>query len=184
MIEFENANPKNVSKEMNKPPYLLGLLGFIPLVGFFVGIGLTLYGLIKYKDKKLIIIGVLCMVFTVFVYSFMYFGIEKSSKVRESWAELSQYQVNELVKDIEYFKLENGKYPDSLKQLQNGDTLVNIQDPIKGLNSSEKDIFIYENLGDKYSLYSVGLDGVAKTKDDIFPNVKSDSKVGWIKEIK
>lgn len=91
MLEFENANPnpKNVSKEMNKPPYLLGLLGFIPLVGFFVGIGLTLYGLIKYKDKKLIIIGVLCMVFTVFVYSFMYFGIEKSSKVRESWAELS-----------------------------------------------------------------------------------------------
>ena len=29
MLEFENANPKNVSKEMNKPPYLLGLLGFI-----------------------------------------------------------------------------------------------------------------------------------------------------------
>ena len=112
MLEFENANPKNVSKEMNKPSYLLGLLGFIPLVGFFVGIGLTLYGLIKYKDKKLVIIGVFCMLFTVFVYSFMIFGLDKFSKVKESWAELSQHQINELVKDVEYYKLQNGKYPE------------------------------------------------------------------------
>ena len=177
MIEFENANPKNVSKEMNKPPYLLGLLGFIPLVGFFVGIGLTLYGLIKYKDKKLVIIGVFCMLFTVFVYSFMIFGLDKFSKVKESWAELSQHQINELVKDVEYYKLQNGKYPESLKQLSN----VNIQDPVKGLNAREKDVFIYKNLGDKYLLFSVGLDWKPNTKDDIYPKVKPNSNIGWIK---
>ena len=177
MLEFENANPKNVSKEMNKPSYLLGLLGFIPLVGFFVGIGLTLYGLIKYKDKKLVIIGVFCMLFTVFVYSFMIFGLDKFSKVKESWAELSQHQINELVKDVEYYKLQNGKYPESLNQLSN----VNIQDPVKGLNAREKDVFIYKNLGDKYLLFSVGLDGKPNTKDDIYPKVKSNSNIGWIK---
>lgn len=36
MIEFENNNSTNVSKEASKPPYLLGLLGFIPLVGFLL----------------------------------------------------------------------------------------------------------------------------------------------------
>ena len=177
MLEFENANPKNVSKEMNKPSYLLGLLGFIPLVGFFVGIGLTLYGLIKYKDKKLVIIGVFCMLFTVFVYSFMIFGLDKFSKVKESWAELSQHQINELVKDVEYYKLQNGKYPESLNQLSN----VNIQDPVKGLNAREKDVFIYKNLGDKCLLFSVGLDGKPNTKDDIYPKVKPNSNIGWIK---
>lgn len=177
MIEFENKNSTNLTKESNKPPYLLGLLGFIPLVGFFVGIGLTLYGLIKYKDRKLVVIGVFCMIFTVFVYSFMFFGIEKFSKAKESWAELSQYQINELVKDVEYYKLQTGKYPESLKQLSN----VNIQDAVKGLKAKEKDVFIYKNLGDKYLLFSVGLDGKPNTKDDIYPKVKSNSKIGWVK---
>lgn len=176
MITFDNNKLSDISKVANKPPYLLGLLGFIPLVGFFVGIGLTLYGLIKYKDKKLVIIGVLCMLFTVFLYSFMIFGLDKFSKVKESWAELSQHQINELVKDVEYYKLQNGKYPESLKQLSN----VNIQDPVKGLNASEKDVFIYKNLGDKYLLFSVGLDGKPNTKDDIYPKVKPNSNIGWI----
>ena len=177
MITFDNNKLSDISKVANKPPYLLGLLGFIPLVGFFVGIGLTLYGLIKYKDKKLVIIGVLCMLFTVFVYSFMIFGLDKFSKVKESWAELSQHQINELVKDVEYYKLQNGKYPESLKQLSN----VNIQDPVKGLNAREKDVFIYKNLGDKYLLFSVGLDGKPNTKDDIYPKVKENSNIGWVK---
>ena len=58
MITFDNNKLSDILKEVSKPPYLLGLLGFIPLVGFFVGIGLTLYGLIKYKNRKLVIIGV------------------------------------------------------------------------------------------------------------------------------
>jgi hypothetical protein len=41
----------------SKPPYLLGLVCIIPLVGAFVGFGLLLYGLIHYKDKWLSIIG-------------------------------------------------------------------------------------------------------------------------------
>ena len=84
MITFDNNKLSDILKEVSKPPYLLGLLGFIPLVGFFVGIGLTLYGLIKYKNRKLVIIGVFCMLFTVFVYSFMIFGLDKFSKVKES----------------------------------------------------------------------------------------------------
>ena len=181
MIEFENTNSMNVSKEVSKPPYLLGLLGFIPLVGFFVGISLTLYGLIKYKDKKLVIIGVLCMLFTVFLYSFMIFGIEKLDIAKEGNVKMTQLQINGLIKDIEFYKLENGSYPDSLKQLESEERFVFIQDPVKGTKAREKDVFIYKNLGDKYLLFSVGLDGKPNTKDDIYPKVKPNSNIGWIK---
>ncbi len=181
MIKFENTNSTYASKEASKPPYLLGLLGFIPLVGFFVGIGLTLYGLIKYKDKKLIIIGVFCMLFTVFVYSFMIFGIEKLDIAKEGNVKMTQFQINGLIKDVEFYKLENGSYPDSLKQLETNEGFVNIQDPVKGLKAREKDVFIYKNLGDKYLLFSVGLDGKPNTKDDIYPKVKENSNIGWVK---
>jgi len=49
----------------SKPPYLLGLLCIIPLVGAFIGLGLLLYGLIKYKDKWLSIIGAAGILWTV-----------------------------------------------------------------------------------------------------------------------
>ena len=66
---MKSLDPNNdiIEKKKSKPPYLLGLLGIIPLVGFFVGLGLTMYGIFKYKDKLLIRIGMICMIFTVVV---------------------------------------------------------------------------------------------------------------------
>jgi hypothetical protein len=61
----------NVKK--TTPPYKLGYLGLFPLVGFFVGIGLTLYGIFRYKDQKLTIIGIACMLFTVSAYSALFY---------------------------------------------------------------------------------------------------------------
>ena len=53
----------------SKPPYLLGLLCIIPLIGAFVGLGLLLYGILKYKDKWLSIIGGAGILWTIVVYS-------------------------------------------------------------------------------------------------------------------
>lgn len=185
MINFQNENISITSlpqKDKNKSIYWLGLLGFIPMLGFFVGFGLVLAGLLKYKDKKLIIIGVFCILFTVFAYSFLYFGLEKFDTMKKGWADLSQIQINEVVKDIEFYKLQHGEYPDDLKQLLNQNDFVNIQDPIKGLKVQEKDIFIYKNLGNKYLLCSKGLDDILNTKDDIYPNLKNLHNVNWIKK--
>jgi predicted PurR-regulated permease PerM len=59
------------TQQTAKPPYLLGLLCLIPLVGAFVGLGLLLLGLLKYKDKWLSIIGAAGILFTVLVYSML-----------------------------------------------------------------------------------------------------------------
>jgi hypothetical protein len=62
----------------SKPPYLLGLLCLIPLVGAFVGLGLLLYGLIKYKDKWLSIIGAAGILLTVLVYGSLFYAMKNA----------------------------------------------------------------------------------------------------------
>lgn len=169
-------------KTQSRPPYLLGLLGLIPLVGFFVGLGLLLYGTIKYKDRKLIIIGISCMLFTVIVYSSLFYFGFKSEAGKKGWAQLAQMQLTSLVKNVEYFKIENGHYPDSLQQLVSQDELVSISDPLRRIEQNKNSNYNYKNIGRKYLLYSSGIDGVANTKDDIYPKVDTSNKnIGWTK---
>jgi hypothetical protein len=184
--ENETENNKHMNQEMgkknSKPPYGLGFLGLIPLVGFFVGIGLTLYGIIKYKDKKLIIIGIACMIFTVIVYSTLFYVGFHSDFGKKAWEEHAQMQLNSLVKHIEYYKLENGKYPDSLQQLESKDEFIFMTDPTQSLKNGVR-YYNYKNLGDKYLLFSSGTDGIPNTEDDIFPKVNPNNKnIGWTKE--
>ena len=170
---------QEVKKESSKPPYGLGFLGLIPLVGFFVGIGLTLYGIIKYKDKKLIIIGIACMVFTVIVYSTLFYVGFKSDFGKKAWETHAQMQLNTLVKHIEYYKLENGVYPDSLQQLRNTNEFIFLTDPTQSLGT----YYNYKNLGDKYLLFSSGTDRIPNTEDDIFPEINSNNEnIGWTKK--
>ena len=173
---------QEIKKDSSRPPYGLGFLGLIPLVGFFVGIGLTLYGVIKYKDKKLIIIGIACMVFTVIVYSTLFYVGFKSDFGVDLWKGHAQMQLNSLVKHIEYYKLENGKYPDSLQQLNRENELIFIFDPTQSTKNRENVYYNYKNLGDKYLLFSSGKDGIPNTEDDIFPEINSNyENIGWTK---
>jgi hypothetical protein len=167
----------------SKPPYLLGLLCFIPLVGAFVGLGLLLYGLIRYKDKWLCIIGASGIAFTVIVYSSLFYATKHSGVIKDLFVELSQTQMNSLVKNIEFYKLQHGQYPDSLKQLEKDDKLAPTADPIQ-LNQQRKNAnFNYERVGDKYILFSSGEDGIPNTKDDFFPQIQisDSSKIGLIR---
>ena len=174
---------QEVKKESIKPPYGLGFLGLIPLVGFFVGIGLTLYGIIKYKDKKLIIIGIACMIFTVIVYSTLFYVGFKSDFGKKGWEVHAQMQLNSLVKHIEFYKLEHGQYPDSLQQLKSNNEFIFMTDPTQSIKNGGK-YYNYKNLGDKYLLFSSGVDGVPNTEDDIFPEVNSNNEnIGWTKEL-
>lgn len=169
-------------KSPSRAPYLLGLLGFIPLVGFFVGLGLLLYGIMKYKDKKLIVIGIACMLFTVLVYSSLFYFGFKSDAGKKGWARNAQLQLNSLVKNVEYFKLENGRYPDSLQQLVKKNEFVAVSDPLRAVEGNKNVKFNYKNLGARYLLYSSGIDGIPGSADDLYPMVDTMNKnIGWTK---
>jgi hypothetical protein len=165
-----------------KPPYLLGLLCLIPLVGAFVGLGLLLYRLLKYKDKWLSIIGAAGILWTILVYSALFYAGKNAPVFKKGFEDISQMQLNSLVKNIEYYNLTHGQYPDRLEQLRVDDKLAPINDAAQGMNTKGEVFYNYEKIGDKYSLFSSGQDGIPNTKDDLFPQVTitDTSKIGLI----
>lgn len=167
----------------SKPPYLLGLLCLIPLVGAFVGVGLLLYGLLKYKDKWLSIIGAAGILWTIIVYSTLFYAGTHASVFKKGFEDISQMQLNSLVKNVEFYKMQHGQYPESLKQLLDDDKLAPVTDVAQGMSRKENLYFNYKKIGEKYSLFSSGQDGLANTKDDLFPQVTitDSSKIGLIK---
>jgi len=171
------------SPTKSKPPYLLGLLCLIPLVGAFVGLGLLLYGLLKYKDKWLSMIGIAGILWTILIYSTLFYAEKNATVFKKGFEDISQLQLNSLVKHIEYYKLTHGQYPDRLEQLRDDDKLAPIHDAAQGMNSKGEVLYNYEKIGDKYSLFSSGQDGIPNTKDDLFPQVTvtDSSKIGLIK---
>ena len=168
----------------SKPPYLLGLLCLIPLVGAFVGLGLLLYGVIKYKDKWLSMIGAAGILWTILVYSTLFYAGTHASVFKKGFEDISQMQLNSLVKNVEFYKLLHGQYPDNLQQLLDDDKLAPVNDAVQGLNTKAGSYYNYEKIGDKYLLFSSGQDGIANTKDDLFPQVPitDSSKIGLIKQ--
>jgi hypothetical protein len=163
--------------------YGRGWLGLIPLVGAFVGLGLMLLGIFKYRDKKLIFIGIFTIVPTVLVYGSLFYLTSYSSVGSENWEKTSKTFLNDLVKDVEFYHMKNNKYPDSLEQLRENGALAFINDPILARRPGVKNTkFIYKKMGEKYTLFSSGLDRVANTKDDIYPTItlSDTSKYGLI----
>ena len=167
----------------SKPPYLLGLLCLMPLVGAFVGLGLLLYGLLKYKDKWLSIIGAAGIFWTIIVYSTLFYAGTHAAVFKKGFEEISQMQLNSLVKNIEFYKMTHGQYPDNLEQLLEDDKLAPINDAVQGMNTKGDSYYNYQKIGDKYLLFSSGQDGIPNTKDDLFPQLTDSerSKLGLIK---
>ncbi|MBR9859334.1 hypothetical protein GYB22_01000 [bacterium] len=166
----------------SKPPYLTGLLGLIPLIGFFVGCYLTVIGIFKFKDTKLTIIGIACMAFTVIVYSSIFFYGMKSEDARQQYSETARNDLNYLVVDVEFYHLIYDKYPDSLEQLSPFTHIGAFIDPIQQTNLRDQVKYMYRNIGGGYTLFSLGEDGMPQTSDDIYPIISYDTnKIGWRK---
>jgi len=166
--------------------YSRGWFGLIPLVGFFVGIWLIIEGAFKYKDRKLILIGIASIMFTVIFYSSLIYYSQYSVQGRKNFASFSQSYLNSLIKDIEFYKSQKGYYPDSLEELESTDKMVMIYDPIlNGKGSPNNGKFYYKKLGNRYTLFSCGVDEIPNTSDDIFPSMDNldTSKIGFIKAL-
>jgi len=186
IIRIKGGPAFQINNEKSNPPYLLGLLCIIPMVGAFVGLGLLMYGIFQYKDKWLIIVGALGIVWTMFVYPTLS-NTGNSKDVREELANASQMEINSLFKNIEFYKLKYGVYPDSLQQITKEDQMAWINDPLQSFSSDKEKNrnFNYQKIGNHYYLFSSGIDGIPNTKDDIYPQVApaDSAKFGLIKKL-
>jgi hypothetical protein len=162
----------------SKPSYKWGLVGLIPLIGGINGIAMVLMGIFKYKDYKYVIMGLGGILFTVGIYgSIIYYNFGNKPGFSNFKAffnnqdvNLTQMQINTLVKEIEFYKVQNGVYPDSLQQLNiKNDFAVSIYDPMLG--DKKQGIYNYHKIGNKYTLFSSGFDEIPNTADDIYPTV-------------
>jgi hypothetical protein len=166
--------------------YSRGWLGLIPLIGGFAGLYLILLGIFKYRDRKLIIIGVAALLFTVLIYSSIYYYFNYSTQARKDFSVFAQPAMDNLIKDIEFYKTDHGAYPDVLKQIITEDKFASIHDPIPGKQEINNGEFYYKKLDRKYYLFSSGIDKVPFTTDDIYPSSKyyDSTKTGLIRPAK
>jgi len=173
----------NTPIRKSKAPYFLGILCLFPLIGAFVGLGLLIYSLAYYKDKWLTIIGAFGILFTIIIYSLFFYAANNLNVFKQSWVQITQMQLNSLVKNIEFYKLQNGVYPDSLKQLLIDDKVAPIHDQIAGMKSKRDNYFNYRKVNDNYTLFSSGPDGIPNTKDDLYPIIiiNDSSRIGFRK---
>ena len=170
-------------------PYIIAGMSFIPLIGVLFGIIAIIWGITTRNrgGKRLIVIGLLGIALTVTLYSALYyFGfVKRGGLYDELRKDLAQNNLNALVQSVEFYKTQHGRYPDSLKTLENTapqGSFVFITDPTDIENQPPRE-FYYQPVGDnKYYLRGVGTDGQAFTADDIVPQIASgaNSQVGLL----
>lgn len=178
IVQCEITKRRGIDNSSNKGeiPYIRGLICFIPLIGAFAGFVFILQGISKYKDKWFTLIGVFGILFTVVLYGTLFPEIWNEKVRNEKNTEHAKSWMNNLIKDIEFYKIQNGKYPESFDDLDS----YSIYDPTQ---DGKNNCFNYKLIGDKYLLFSSGIDRIPNTKDDIYPEicVADSSKIGLLK---
>jgi hypothetical protein len=164
--------------------YLLALLSFIPLVGIAFGLSAIAWGIAKWRHggKKLAAVGLAGILFTIAIYSYLLWQAEQLERKGEFYSarvQLAKYDLNELIRSIEYFKLQYGNYPQSLNELSaklDGSISITDTTTMKFFPPSRGNIrqYYYELDGEHYYLLSVGADGKPFTQDDILPDISED----------
>lgn len=171
-------------------PFVIGGMSFVPFIGILFGLISIVWGLITKKagGKKLILVGGGGILFTVIQYSALfYFGFAQRGGVYDDLrVKLSESTITSLVQAIEFYKIQNGRYPVSLAELQKSlpdNSTVFVFDPTDVKIGGEPRYYHYEHFDNEhYYLLGVGPDGQPFTADDILPSIElgAQSKVGLV----
>jgi len=186
------STPDTKPQKLGQLPYVIGGISFIPLLGVPFGMIAIAMGLANMKrgGKLLAAIGAAGIAFTVILYgALFYFGfVQRGGIYDDMRTGLARTSLNSLVQSIEFYKVQHGEYPASLKVLRESlpkDSLVITFDPSDITLGEQTRYFYYERVGDDhYYLRGVGADGLAFTADDILPQISAapNSRVGLLVE--
>jgi hypothetical protein len=164
------------TQESNSPGclgFVIGGLSFIPLIGVFFGIIAIVWGF-SVKSIKLKIVGSLGIAFTIVLYSSLgYFGFVQEDGIYDELRQgMARTQINSAIQAIEFYKIQTGAYPDSLKTLQESlpkNSMVFLFDPTQ-IDTREGAYYFYDLISEqKYHIRALGRDGVLNTEDDVLP---------------
>lgn len=171
-------------------PFVIGGMSFIPLIGVLFGIVAIVWGLVTKKigGKKLALIGSGGIISTIVLYSALfYFGfVQRGGIYDDLRTKLSETTITSLVQAIEFYKIQYGKYPESLEVLQKSlpqDSMVFVFDPTDVRFGEQPRYYYYKVIDNEhYYLLGVGPDGQPFTSDDVLPKIQvgPNSKVGLV----
>ncbi|MDB5976806.1 MAG: hypothetical protein JWR07_3566 [Nevskia sp.] len=170
--------------------YIIGAFSFIPGLGILFGIASVVWGAVTKKEggRTLLIMGASGIGLSVVLYSALfYFAFMQRGGVYDGLrTQMAESSVTTLVQAIEFYKVQNGHYPDSLETLAKSlprNTMTFVFDPSEVGFGRQPRYFYYELADDShYYLLGVGPDGKPFTSDDVLPKIKTgpDSKIGLL----
>jgi len=177
MTPREGAAMSVKNEKLGAFPFVIGGLSFIPLIGVLFGVAAIVWGLCTSRvgARKLIVLGGAGISFTVLLYGgLFYFGfVQRGGVYDELRTKLAQTTLNSLVQAVEFYRVQNGSYPDSLDQLR---ASLPMGSPVLVIDPSDIRIgdmprpFFYQRVAaDQYYPRSIGQDGKPLTADDILP---------------
>jgi hypothetical protein len=180
----------NEQEKLGTFPFVIGGVSFIPGIGIIFGIIAIIWGLATNKlgGKKLAVIGACGIGLSVILYgSLFYFGfVQRGGVYDDLRIQLSKNTITSLVQAIEFYKTQNGHYPESLETLRKSlpeNSMVFVHDPTHVQMGGEPRYYHYELKDqDHYYLLGVGSDEQPYTSDDVLPNIEinQNSSVGLL----
>ena len=136
-------------------------------------------GLIKLMGgKTAAFIGVCGVVGFILLFGvFIYFGFFQRGGVYDNLrVKLGISTITSLVSEIELYKIQNGKYPETLEAFHKSlpeNSIVFVFDPTHVAMDGERRHYHYELIDDShYYLLGVGADEKPFTNDDVLPNIE------------
>lgn len=182
--------PAPFRKKISIFAYIIGGLSLIfswfPFVGWPFAIIAVIWGAFEWKNggKPVLALGIIGIVLTVSIYGSLFHIASKQDGIfADSRNQLTQILLNDLPPLIEFYKLQHGTYPESLKVLQESWTQQQNHSPLSIKDAAHVREFYYERVGQNhYYLRGLGADGQPFTTDDIVPTVANtpDSKIGLL----
>jgi hypothetical protein len=162
-------------------PYAIGAASFIPVAGVLPGLIAVVWGLAR-KARAVTVLGASGILFSVVYAAVFYFGMIQPGPL-SGWLRsyMAVYALNSAVMDIESYKLQYGRYPVSLSEVEPKPKtrINNFIDPTstrRGGVSNGRFYYQLDSSGKFYYLRSLGPDGIPFTDDDILPALSENER--------
>ena len=183
---MSDAVQRNPEGRLDAFPFALAFLSFIPLFGLPFGIVTLFYGLVTPKDGrgKLIALSGAGIASSIGLFLFLGFmiasfigdAVDNVANFHERFVEeifrieINESDLNQLLMEVEFYKVRTGSYPDRLEDLEQapGGTADLFAPVLPDMKSIEYKL----NSDGTYFLYGAGPDGKLLTEDDVEPSLE------------
>ncbi len=181
-----NAAP---SARISSGAYVVAGLSFVPLLGVAFGLAAIIWGLLSSRPggRTVATMGAAGIAFTVALYgALFYLGFAQRGGLYDDLrAKLAQSNLDASVREIEFYRLSNGNYPDSLEDVKTSAghsvAAAELLDPRVMHGQMMPRLFYYKKIdADHYYLRAVGDDGRPFSPGSLGPEISPSAKLGLV----